>query len=715
MWTVLDGEGSEDEDPEECWAQLRESDLVSLLNQIPVDQMFRYVLRIERRDDTDHYDVTHSSQMSLLKLFAFSTQFVYLMREGLKTFNTPKYRQFAKRLGRLIRHTVHFVTDHWQNFKHLQVSCDNSMMLRLQVEYDNFFLRAAKCIFSSQKLGTWQYLADIPFATISRNMLWRIFYVLHLDYREEHHSDFGVDISDWTEALANPDLQLQFEEKCYEAGESDSYFLLSAFANMAIARSVEDKLFIERAALDLFDVGFVCENTRSSCSKNCRDLLSSVCSAHPFLLTTIISVMSDRVAHIGSLCGYLVQDLPWESWRPELEDLELIFSWLMKPVVSMESHLARTVLTQMNWSNRVLSSALHVKTAVTVVSACIRHTSDSSPTISGGGGSVAAMTHLAMASFSAGPLGQLVSWSWSLVSRLHLHMMDRSAEESRSLLSADHSLFSQLLDYDLNTELEHIVSAGVARNPLAAYLCISLTQVGHSLPELLERGLGLVKTVLDAGRHSSVLELLLHVVPIFLCDESSVSNTTFISIISGLLSADQGYVSLAKTMITGEFPGPVTRETGNMVEKMISSYSRYSLSSARSVIRLWIKILTEVQDWSTNSSALYLLDILCSHSFFDPIIHADTLMFVKNIHQQNIINESGTGFISWITGINYSGYKLIFPSSSPQFPYLAYFLLQAEDSHVRDTGLWSQVVTSLLSNCSLEESLAAAGNNKKYF
>ena len=48
-----------------------------------------------------------------------------------------------------------------------------------------------RCIFSSQKLGTWQYLADIPFATISPRMLWRIFYTLHLDYQEESHGDFG--------------------------------------------------------------------------------------------------------------------------------------------------------------------------------------------------------------------------------------------------------------------------------------------------------------------------------------------------------------------------------------------------------------------------------------------------------------------------------------------------------------------------------------------
>lgn len=41
IWTVLDGEGSEDEDPSDSWSELREADLIALFNQIPVDHMFR--------------------------------------------------------------------------------------------------------------------------------------------------------------------------------------------------------------------------------------------------------------------------------------------------------------------------------------------------------------------------------------------------------------------------------------------------------------------------------------------------------------------------------------------------------------------------------------------------------------------------------------------------------------------------------------------------
>ena len=128
------------------------------------------------------------SMLSPLSSFSFSERCVSIMEymvadpflfytsklfqcQGLRTFNTPRYRQFAKRLGRLIRHTVsflyldekvklffqvHYVSDHWEAFKLAQGdTLDPSMLLRLQVEYDNFFLRAARyghiffCIITS--------------------------------------------------------------------------------------------------------------------------------------------------------------------------------------------------------------------------------------------------------------------------------------------------------------------------------------------------------------------------------------------------------------------------------------------------------------------------------------------------------------------------------------------------------------------------------------
>lgn len=163
---------------------------------MPLADMFRHILRVDHRDDEDVYDPSRFSEHAFLTLFAFCTRFVYILKVGLETFNRPRYRNFAKRLGQLIRHTVEYVSDHWQAFKSRPSQLHPAMGKRIQVEYDNFFLRAIKCIFGAQKLGAWQYLTLIPYGTLSVPMLWRIFYTLHQAgvLQDEVEKNFGDDV-----------------------------------------------------------------------------------------------------------------------------------------------------------------------------------------------------------------------------------------------------------------------------------------------------------------------------------------------------------------------------------------------------------------------------------------------------------------------------------------------------------------------------------------
>ena len=55
------------------------------------------------------------------------------------------------------------------------------------MEHDSFFLRAVKCIFSSKKLGMWQYLAVIPYGTLSPAMVWKIYFFLH--FIQDHEAE----------------------------------------------------------------------------------------------------------------------------------------------------------------------------------------------------------------------------------------------------------------------------------------------------------------------------------------------------------------------------------------------------------------------------------------------------------------------------------------------------------------------------------------------
>jgi hypothetical protein len=69
----------------------------------------------------DLYDVRRVTEHHILRLFAFASLFVRLLRLGLRTYDSPRYRQFAKRLGRLIRHTVQYASDVWENFRFVAV------------------------------------------------------------------------------------------------------------------------------------------------------------------------------------------------------------------------------------------------------------------------------------------------------------------------------------------------------------------------------------------------------------------------------------------------------------------------------------------------------------------------------------------------------------------------------------------------------------------
>jgi hypothetical protein len=60
---------------------------------------------------------------------------------------------------------------------------------------------------------------------------------------------------DWEKKLTSPQLRQQFEEKLTSMPDAESFYLLTTFANMAMARSdPADKSFVRAATLDLIQV-----------------------------------------------------------------------------------------------------------------------------------------------------------------------------------------------------------------------------------------------------------------------------------------------------------------------------------------------------------------------------------------------------------------------------------------------------------------------------
>ena len=382
---------------------------------------------------------------------------------------------------------------------------------------------------------------------------------------------------------------------------------------------------------------------------------------------------------------------------------------------------ARCVIASLNWETwGHLPVAQHAQTAIAVSSAMHKlNTALCNQSIVNS--SVSTMSNLAMATLTAGAAvsqeQQFTTWCWQILTRLRVHLMDRISWECDLVLAQKPDMYKLLLDFDLTPELEALVSAAIgSKDAGACYAVMLLTQVGHSLPEILERGLGFIQTILDSGDYIHTIELIYYILPVLLTDLSALDNDKLLFILTKLMNADNSYISMAKSMLTGAFPGSVTKQIGCMVYKLISTLDNVSQYSRKDVIIMLIKLLTKIQGWTSNLSILYLLDIICSCSFAQQTCYFPVLEFFENIHTENNKKDAAvvsSGFLSYIPKIGggQQGFNMILEaagSSFTQFPWLAFFILQAEDNFMQKTGLWKALVNELEDRSSVEEALVAA-------
>ena len=159
--------------------------------------------------------------------------------------------------------------------------------------------------------------------------------------------------------------------------------------------------------------------------------------------------------------------------------------WLYRPADSLESHLAWTVLSSLDWAEGgLLSYDQHVTTAVTVVEAAMTHSCqgtyykicETTIVILIGRLAYKLIDQSEISHYTccrppgparlrpcdhdqhrqvdarAGP----AEWAWEMVSRLHLHMMDRGGEEAQGAVNSDKDLLARLMDYDLDQRLQKV-------------------------------------------------------------------------------------------------------------------------------------------------------------------------------------------------------------------------------------------------------------------
>ena len=105
-----------------------------------------------------------------------------------------------------------------------------------------------------------------------------------------------------------------------------------------------------------------------------------------------------------------------------------------------------------------------------------------------------------------------------------------------------------------------------AKSPLACFVALQLTQLGHFEADIVEKGFALINFLAANGRYDHVLECLLHVAPVFFRNIEKFWTTPNLGkSVDVVITADQTYFKMAKDLIAAEFPGPVLKEFVNMI------------------------------------------------------------------------------------------------------------------------------------------------------
>lgn len=139
---------------------LSEIDVIKICLRIPVSQIFRaYVQKCLKPDSEFSLETDKNYEFVMLKLLTIGTIIIKTYQIGLEAFNSIQYGSLIEYLSSQIRRTVIVLSDQWTEFKRRLKGLDNVLLMRLQVEYDNFILRSIHIILELRQCGIWKHLS----------------------------------------------------------------------------------------------------------------------------------------------------------------------------------------------------------------------------------------------------------------------------------------------------------------------------------------------------------------------------------------------------------------------------------------------------------------------------------------------------------------------------------------------------------------------------
>ncbi|XP_021501163.1 ectopic P granules protein 5 homolog isoform X1 [Meriones unguiculatus] len=713
-WTLVDEGGEEDEDPETSWILLNEDDLVTLLAQFPFHELFQHLLGFKAKGD---YLPETTRPQEMMKIFAFANSLVELLAVGLETFNRARYRQFVKRIGYLIRMTLGYVSDHWAQYVSHSTGTGLTLqpysMEKLQIEFDELFLRAVLHVLKAKRLGIWLFMSEMPFGTLSVQMLWKLFYLMHqVENGNLQQLCVSLQPAECKRQLQDPEHFASFEKCLSSMNSSEEICLLTTFAQMARARRTNvDEDFIKIIVLEIYEVSYVTLSTRETFSKVGRELLGAITAVHPEIISVLLDRVQETIDQVGMVSLYLFKELPLYLWQPSACEIAVIRDWLLNySLTAVKNKLACVILEGLNWGfteqgTLHLDQAFHTEVALLVLEAYQKYLAQK-PYAGLISESMKQVSYLAsIVRYGETPETSFNQWAWNLILRLKLHKNDFGKQQNCPVVPFS-STVPDMTESPMFHPLLKAVKSGM---PIGCYLALAMTAVGHSIEKFCAEGLPLLGILVQSRHLRAVVHVLDKVLPVFYpCQYYLLKNEQFLSSLLLFLHLDSGVPQGVTQQVThkvaqhltGTSHGDNVKLLNSMIQAHICLSTQPNEVGPVAVLEFWVQALISQHLWFREQPILFLMDHLCKAAFH--LMQEDCVQ--KLLYQQHK-NALGyhcdrsllSSLVSWIVAGNITPSFVEGLSMSTQV-WFAWTVLNMESIFEEDSQLRRVVEGELVIN-----------------
>lgn len=678
-WMVVDSDGEIEGDTNQNFFLLKENELVSILNQIPFEYLFKAILYYPRSRVVSGFLTANY----MLKLLSFSTDFIKILFNGLKLYSLGRYKQFTKRLGRLISHTVHYVTEILMKYKSQNIP--QNEILRIQAEYDNFFFKSTKFIYSAKKHGSWQFLASLPYHMASANAIFKVYAILQLNDSQD-------------DGVVNINFSY-FEEKFVQLPEEEQCYLLTTLTNMVLAREVTEITFIKNVLLQLFFIGFISSQTMDQSYKSVKNLLHSICLSHSSLISEVLGMQNDAFLS-NSIQDekpsiHLWLNLPLQMWKPHKADLEILFEWLLEPSQNLPYELAKIILQSLNYGIKqgelFMEPETHREIAIMLMKASSKLLSENDQ------GYIKNLSNLVRPQNSE---QTVCDWIWAVLLKLRLHLLDKTEASLYNYFNNLEVHLQCIPEAEADIDLYQLL---LKKHSIAYFVALMTTTLGHSVPIICNRGFEFVEVLFSEGKYDHGIACLEFMTLLFLeCGDSLYTSEKFISLLNQLIVADKTYVQMAKQLISNNTPGLVLKSAECMIQNQLNCCRALHFEKFSECVKLWIISLTKVPFWNQEFGALYLLDRLLQNAFLNytatEVIKSILHTVIKEAKPSIETKSSFSPLVGWMQSKS-STISLLPKGFNGDVPWLSYFVIHMEfECFEKENCLWIELLKELIAS-----------------